>query len=81
MSHLAQINHFGVRSLKPLEHLHRKPPFTSITVVHCGHSYFENWCFKISTVTPEDMLLTNFGVIQVLSGANFANFPSKKSRF
>ena len=35
MSYLAQINHFGVRSLKPLEPLHREPPFTSITVVHC----------------------------------------------
>ena len=26
------------------------------------HTYFENWCLKISTGTPEDMLLTNFGV-------------------
>ena len=26
------------------------------------HSYVENWCLKISTGTPEDMLLSNFGV-------------------
>ena len=25
-------------------------------------SYVENWCLKISTGTPEDMLLTNLGV-------------------
>ena len=25
-------------------------------------SYVENWCLKISTGTPEDILLTNFGV-------------------
>ena len=26
------------------------------------HSYFENWCLKLGTGTPEDILLTNFGV-------------------
>ena len=28
----------------------------------CLHSYFEKRCLKISTGTPEDMLLTNLGV-------------------
>ncbi len=26
------------------------------------HSYFENWCLELGTGSPEDMLLTNFGV-------------------
>ena len=26
------------------------------------HSYFENWCLKLGIGTPEDMLLTNFGI-------------------
>ena len=44
-----------------------------------GHSYFENWCLKISTGTSEDMLLTNFGVNHHISIIGFVLFSPSLS--
>ena len=44
----------------------------------CNPSYFENWCLKISTGTPEDMLLTNFGVNHCKSIIEFVLVITRK---